>query len=48
MAQRKPEIVVHCEFANKGEEVRNILCEVFRTFAERKTHEKCGFLTEKR
>lgn len=48
MAQRKLEIIVHCEFADKGEEVRNILCEVFRTFAERKTREKCDFLTEKR
>ena len=48
MAQRKQEIIVHCEFADKGEEVRNILHEAFRTFAERKTREKCDFLTEKR
>ena len=47
MAQRKQEIIVHCEFADKGEEVRNILHEVFRTFAVRKTREKCDFLTEK-
>lgn len=46
MAQRKQEIIVHCEFADKGEEVRNILHEVFRTFAERKTREKCDFLAK--
>lgn len=43
MAKHKQEIIVHCEFTDKGEEVKDILHEVFRAFAERKTHEKYNF-----
>lgn len=43
MAQRKQEIIVHCEFADNGEEVRDILIEVFHTYISRKIHKNMVF-----
>lgn len=43
MAKQKREIIVHCEFADKGNDVREILYEVFRAFAERKIRENAFF-----
>lgn len=43
MANKKREIIVHCEFTDKGESVKEILHEVFRAFAERKIRENAFF-----
>lgn len=43
MAQRKQEIIVHCEFADNGEEVRDMLIDIFHTYISRIVYEKCDF-----
>ena len=35
MTQRRQEIVVHCEYTEHGEELRQILIGVFRIFLSR-------------
>lgn len=43
MANKKREIIVHCEFAESGKTVKEILYEVFRTFVQRKIRENAFF-----
>ena len=43
MANKKREIIVHCEFAESGESAKEILYEVFRTFIQRKIRENAFF-----
>ena len=43
MANKKREIIVHCEFAESEKTVKEILYEVFRTFIQRKIRENAFF-----
>lgn len=43
MANKKREIIVHCEFTEEGKSVKEILYEVFRTFIQRKIRENAFF-----
>ena len=43
VANKKREIIVHCEFVEGGESVKDILYEVFRIFVQRKLRENAFF-----
>ena len=43
MANKKREIIVHCEFAEREKSVKEILYDVFRTFIQRKIRENAFF-----
>lgn len=42
MAQGKQEIVVHCEYAEQGAEIREILLTIFRDFLRENLQDSSG------
>ena len=43
MANKKQEIIVHCEFTESGRSAKEILYEVFLTFIQKKIRENAFF-----